>query len=91
MYDILAALAVWRITSLLVDEEGPFDVFEKLRWAVGLKPGAEAKTFLQKTFSCAWCMSVYVALPFALFSDHFIIAWLGYSGGAILIHSVIDR
>lgn len=33
---ILLALATWRITSLLKDEEGPFDIFVKLRKYFGV-------------------------------------------------------
>ena len=92
MYHVLASLAVWRITSLLVDEEGPFDIFEKLRWAVGLNKRERVEdNFIQKALSCFWCSSLYVAIPFALFTDHFVISWLGYSGAAIIIHSIIEK
>lgn len=33
---IILALATWRATSLLADEEGPFNIFEKVRLALGI-------------------------------------------------------
>ncbi len=47
---ILLSLATWRITSLLTEEDGPGDIFIKLR-AV-LKPIG--------VLECFWCASVWV-------------------------------
>lgn len=54
----LAALATWRVTHLLAEEDGPADVIVRLRrragssWAGGL-------------MDCFYCLSVWVAVPFA--------------------------
>jgi hypothetical protein len=51
---VLGALAVWRVTHLLYAEEGPFDVLVWLRRMGG------------RLFACFYCLSVWVAAPFAL-------------------------
>lgn len=65
----LLALAVWRISSLLVNENGPFDIFQRLRFSVGVRwHGASSvpETELAKVFLCLWCMSFWVGLLIAL-------------------------
>lgn len=58
---VLIGLAAWRLAHLLVEEDGPFDVLEWVRQAVGLHSG-EVKGFLPSLFSCVYCMSVWTAL-----------------------------
>lgn len=82
MIELLTILAVWRVTSLLYQEDGPYKIFEKIRET---SKGA---------FECFWCLSLWVSIPFALalhFDTMFIIYWLAYSAGAILIESAIDK
>ena len=76
---ILATLAVWRLTSLLVYEDGPFGVFDRLRDAL----------LFRRLLGCFWCTSVWtaaiiVAMVRLTFVDR-IILWLAASAGAILI------
>lgn len=67
---IILALATWRISNMLVEEDGPWMVFEHLRLKSGLQPAAYAD--LQREtdppgkmpgtlFACVWCMSVWIA------------------------------
>jgi hypothetical protein len=58
----IAALATWRLASLFVNEDGPFDVFYRLRaWAGAIESGSDAVpvTNLGKLLSCLWCASVW--------------------------------
>jgi hypothetical protein len=61
---IILALATWRITSLLVDEYGPWDIFTKLRNKIGIKFNERSEEYatneLAKFWLCTWCMSVAV-------------------------------
>lgn len=47
-------LATWRITSLLVQERGPYALFQQFRQA---QTGETAKAL-----ECVWCTSLYVAV-----------------------------
>src|SRR5258706_705506 len=57
-YCILGILGVWRITHLLNAEDGPGRVFARLRTLVG-------SGFWGELLDCFFCLSFWVALPFA--------------------------
>lgn len=57
---IVAALACWRITSLLLKESGPFNVLVHWRTVIGRVPGLAALA------TCVWCLSLWVAIPVTL-------------------------
>ena len=59
---VLGALAVWRITHLLNAEDGPFDVFARLRRFAG-------DGLWGDLLDCFYCLSLWIAAPFA--------CWLG--------------
>lgn len=67
---VLLALATFRISSLLVKEDGPFGIFAKLRRAVGITVNEygqrEADTFLGELLNCVWCVSVWVGVGWAV-------------------------
>jgi len=62
---VVLALATWRVSSLLVNEDGPWDMLVNFRdWTLD-------HTTL---FTCLWCSSVWVAL--ALFGVMYIFPWV---------------
>lgn len=61
---VLIGFASWRLASLFVDEDGPFDVFLNLRTELGVpRIAGEIKGFVPKLFSCIWCFSIWL-VPF---------------------------
>ena len=56
---VVIALAVWRITHLLQAEDGPWDVVVRLRRMLG-------DMFWGRLMDCFYCLSLWIALPFAL-------------------------
>jgi hypothetical protein len=84
----IAILGVWRITHLLAVEDGPADLFVRLRRAVG-------NGFWGGLLDCFHCLSVWVAAPFAacLVNDwqEWILLWLALSGGACLLERMASR
>src|SRR5262249_50797143 len=79
---LLATLAVWRVTHLLSQEDGPWDLIVRLRRAL-------AKGVIGKLLSCFYCLSIWIAAPFAWFlkgdyAETFV-CWLALSGAAILL------
>lgn len=50
----LYGLAVWRISSLLVHEDGPYAIFRRIREA---SKGFEV---FWQLFQCVWCTSVWI-------------------------------
>lgn len=57
---IIIGLGAWRLSHLLVYEEGPFDLILNLRNKI-IKPGI-IEGFFPKLFSCIWCMSVWMSI-----------------------------
>jgi hypothetical protein len=56
---IVAALATWRVTSLLVNEAGPWEMFARLRGAAGV---GLSQDLLPSILQCFWCCSVWVGI-----------------------------
>jgi hypothetical protein len=84
----IAVLGVWRITHLLVAEDGPADIIVKFRRLFG-------HGFFGKLLDCFYCASLWVALPFAMtigtsWQERFIL-WPALSGGAILADRLTAR
>ena len=55
---VLAALATWRVTHLLTEEDGPADLVLRLRRAAG-------QSQLGQVMDCFYCASMWVAMPVA--------------------------
>jgi hypothetical protein len=85
---ILNVLSVWRITHLLQAEDGPFDIVFYVR----KKAGAG---FFGSLLDCFYCLSIWVALPFAIWSGsdikEIILLWLSFSAAAILLEKISSR
>jgi uncharacterized membrane protein len=52
----LAALATWRVTHLLAEEDGPADAVFRLRKSLG-------SSLLGELMDCFGCLSIWVAMP----------------------------
>jgi hypothetical protein len=63
---IVIALAVWRISSLFVREDGPRDILGKFRAIIGIKFDEYNQPYstnsLAELFSCVWCLSLWVGV-----------------------------
>ncbi len=100
----LTALAAWRLAHLLVHEEGPADLFARLRHRAGVRwvavqgpagptPTRVATTSLAKGLTCLWCVSVWTAAALRLSRGNRLGAALrdvlALSAGAIMVHEVL--
>ena len=85
---ILSSLAVWRLTHLLGAEDGPWDLLVRLRRAAG-------NSFWGGLLDCFYCLSLWVAVPFAFliaeFWIHRLTLWLALSGAACLFERMTQR
>lgn len=79
---VLAALASWRISFLLVREDGPWGIVAGLR-----RIGARGLT--GRVLECVKCTGVWVSIPFAFFvSDNvteLVVVWWALAGVTALI------
>ena len=77
---VLAALTVYRISRMITDEEGPFAVFSRVR---GL---AQPDTWIGRGLECIMCVSVWVALPIALYiGGDWLLTWPALSAVTTVI------
>ena len=85
---ILSILAVWRVTHFFWGEDGPGDIVIRIRRLAG-------DGFFGRVLDCFYCLSLWVALPFAALLGggwpERAIAWFGLSGGAILLERATTR
>jgi hypothetical protein len=85
---VLGGLAVWRVSHLVVREDGPWRVFATLRRR------AES-TMWGELFSCIYCMSLWVAalVAFALGEVWLerVLAWPALSGAALIVDRIVQR
>jgi len=66
---ISIGLASWRVSHMLVHEEGPFRVFVKLRSLFGIIHDDDGTPIAWPDnclLGCVWCLSVWVAVVFIL-------------------------
>lgn len=79
---VLAALATWRITHLLTNEDGPADLVVRLRARLG-------SNFAGKLMDCFYCLSFWVAVPLACVIGgnlvDLLLIWVALSGTACLL------
>lgn len=78
----LICLAVWRIAYMLVEEDGPYDIFKRLRadFPKGISP-----------LECFYCTSVWVAIIFGVSLQLSIVVIISLSAMAIFIKLIHDR
>jgi hypothetical protein len=94
---IALPFAVWRVSSVLVNEAGPFDMMTKLRNFVGIRYNEYSEMYTTNTsadlFTCVWCMSVWVSvlLVALLFLQEQISAFVNLVFAASAIAIMIDE
>lgn len=85
---VLGTVAVWRVVHLLNAEDGPFDLLLKLRRLAGVG-------FWGGLLDCFYCLSVWIAVPFAWFLgqrwSERLLLWPALSGAAILLERLTLR
>jgi len=85
---LIAVLAVWRITHLFWGEDGPADIFVRLRRLAG-------SGFFGQLLDCFLCLSLWFAAPIAWLIGgtwwERAFLWLALSGGAILLQRISER
>lgn len=64
------ALAVWRISSLIINDAGPFEIFAKFRHLVGVRYNEHSEAYgtneLAELFVCICCFSIWVGTAWAI-------------------------
>ena len=68
---VVLALATWRVSSLLAEEDGPGDVFARLRYWIGVRYDGDSQPYGENGFArwwlCMWCLPGLIATAWWLF------------------------
>lgn len=86
---LLAVLAVYRVARMLTQEDGPFDLFTRLRAAVG------QSTWVGRGLHCFMCVSFWLSfIAVAMVVSpvlwrEYILTSLGVAGGAVVVYQVV--
>lgn len=63
---LILALATWRLSSLIVNEAGPWDLLAKARALIGIyyddHSMLQGKNMIARAMICVWCSSVWVGI-----------------------------
>lgn len=98
---LILALATWRLSSLIVNERGPWHVFQHIRERFGIghdESGLIAvipPTFMGELLTCLWCCSCWVgaAVAVMLYFQPVATIWLvlplALSGAAVVIEQMV--
>lgn len=87
---LINALATWRVSHMLVHEDGPYEVFKNLRKGMGFEYDIDGDIIIQPTgsiFSCIYCMSVWVA-PIFMVAPAWISKLFAVSALAVILHEI---
>lgn len=84
----LCSLAVWRMTHLIVAEDGPWDFVVRFRAFLGDSMAGHA-------MDCFYCSSLWISIPVAVILARDvaegILFWLALSGAASLLEQAAGR
>lgn len=85
---VLSLLAVWRVSHLLSQEDGPFDLVIRFRKLFG-------QGFFGNLLDCFFCLSMWVSVPFAVWLaeswQEGVVTWLALSGGAAVLFKLTEK
>lgn len=102
LHFVVLALATWRISNMLVAEDGPWLVFEHIRLRVGLQPPTYSDMQRETDppgkmpgtlFNCVWCLSIWIATGWlgAYAASRKVTMWLALPFALSAISCMIDR
>jgi len=61
---ILSGLATAILLIMFKDLDGPYDIFDSIRLALGVY---RPESFFAKLFDCYWCLGTWVAVPVSIY------------------------
>lgn len=94
---LVQSLAVWRLSSLLAREDGPFNIFARVRsfifWSASSRSGPIGKlaTTVSEGIVCIWCNSIWFSVIISflpgLYWQEWVVAVFSTSALTILIET----
>lgn len=99
---LILGLAVWRLSSLFAQEEGPLGVFDRLRRFAGVRyndAGIVWQNNFAKGLTCVWCNSIWfgaiASASYLLFNSSIVytgVTWaLALSAVAVIVDEITNK
>lgn len=85
---IVASLAIWRLSYIIVKENGPLMIFARIRAYLGRTQKRSGGFF--DMISCVRCLSVWIGLVGALSVSDGFLELIGYTLAFSAVASIID-
>ena len=90
VYFTLSVLAVYRVSYMIANEDGPLDVFVFIREKAG------QKNWIGRGLNCVLCISVWLSVIPAVgfFRSSFetlVLYWFAIAGGVLVIHKYFNK
>lgn len=67
---LILMLATWRLTSLIVKEDGPWNMLARMRSLIGVRFNERSQPYginiIAEAATCLWCASIWVGVAFSL-------------------------
>jgi len=89
----LVTLALWRVCRLLVYEDGPFFIIQRIRLRLGVieeDDGITATNVIGLLITCPLCLSFWLAPLFIVILGGSWLEWLALSGSVSLVFLLTD-
>lgn len=84
---VLVTLAVYRVARIIAMEDGPFDVFARIRGAID----PNQRAWIGRGLNCVLCISFWIAGLAALIVGATWIEWLAMSGVIAIYREVLAK
>lgn len=91
-YLAIAILSCYRLAKLISWDDGPGEIFFRLRLRAGTYDYGEngkPRTFMGSLLGCPYCVGIWIALPIVIFlyglDEMTFILWMAVSGGQFLL------
>lgn len=89
-WTIVGSLAAWRLTSLMIEEDGPFDILSRARDNL-----CNRFDTIDRLLGCFWCASVWsaalISLLICVLTRGNLIEWLIYTLSISCLAILVDE
>lgn len=86
---IIGGVVTWHVANLLAKQNGPRDVFARLRAYLSRRQKRSGGWF--DAITCVTCSSMYVGAVVALWGSENVLEWLAYTLAFSAIATIIER
>lgn len=91
---ILATLALWRVSRMLVLEDGPLYLFSRFRNIIGIyeEDGQlQSDNWVGTLFTCPLCVATWLSIPLTIYLREDWLYWLGLAGAACVLFRFSEK